>query len=54
MRARERITQLADQGSFTEEAADLRSDDPLDFFDLRPYSERLAEAELERDSVRPS
>ena len=25
---------------------DLRSDDPLDFFDLRPYTERLAEAEL--------
>jgi acetyl-CoA carboxylase carboxyl transferase subunit beta len=31
---------------FEEEAAELRSEDPLDFFDLRPYSERLAEAEV--------
>src|SRR2546423_3576523 len=46
MRARARIDQLADEGSFVEEAADLRSDDPLGFFDLRPYTERLAEAEL--------
>src|ERR671930_2201715 len=46
MRARARIKQLADEGSFTEEAAELRSDDPLEFFDLRPYPERLAEAEL--------
>ena len=46
MRARARIRQLADEGSFVEEAADLRSDDPLGFFDLRPYTERLAEAEL--------
>ena len=46
VRARERIEQLADPGSFVEEDADLRSSDPLDFFDLRPYSERLAEAEL--------
>ena len=46
MRALSRIASLADEGSFVEEAADLRSNDPLDFFDLRPYSERLAEAEL--------
>jgi acetyl-CoA carboxylase carboxyl transferase subunit beta len=46
MRARARIASLADEGSFAEEAAELRSDDPLDFFDLRPYGERLAEAEL--------
>ncbi|MBA2474660.1 MAG: acetyl-CoA carboxylase, carboxyltransferase subunit beta [Actinobacteria bacterium] len=46
MRARARIAQLADEGSFVEQAADLRSEDPLDFFDLRPYTERLAEAEL--------
>lgn len=46
MRAWARIKQLADEGSFSEEAADLRSDDPLGFFDLRPYAERLAEAEL--------
>jgi acetyl-CoA carboxylase carboxyl transferase subunit beta len=44
--ARERIRQLVDEDSFTEEAAELRSDDPLEFFDLRPYTERLAEAEL--------
>jgi len=44
--ARERIQQLADGDSFVEEAAELRSDDPLAFFDLRPYTERLAEAEL--------
>jgi acetyl-CoA carboxylase carboxyl transferase beta subunit len=42
----ERIRQLADADSFVEEAGELRSDDPLDFFDLRPYAERLAEAEL--------
>jgi acetyl-CoA carboxylase carboxyl transferase subunit beta len=44
--ALERIRQLTDEDSFVEEAAELRSDDPLDFFDLRPYTERLAEAEL--------
>jgi acetyl-CoA carboxylase carboxyl transferase beta subunit len=46
MRARARIASLADDGSFVEEATDVRSDDPLDFFDLRPYTERLAEAEV--------
>jgi acetyl-CoA carboxylase carboxyl transferase subunit beta len=46
IRARARIDSLADPGTFGEEAADLRSDDPLGFFDLRPYTERLAEAEL--------
>src|SRR3989440_2495943 len=46
MRARARIASLSDKGSFIEEAADLRSDDPLGFFDLRPYTERLAEAEV--------
>jgi acetyl-CoA carboxylase carboxyl transferase beta subunit len=44
--APERIEQLADPGSFAEQEADLRSTDPLGFFDLRPYTERLAEAEL--------
>jgi acetyl-CoA carboxylase carboxyl transferase beta subunit len=44
--AHERVVQLADPGSFVEEDADLRSSDPLGFFDLRPYTERLAEAEL--------
>ena len=46
VRARARIDQLADAGSFVEEAADVRSEDPLGFFDLRPYTERLAEAEM--------
>ena len=44
--AHERVAQLADPGSFVEEDVDLRSSDPLAFFDLRPYTERLAEAEL--------
>src|SRR5438552_3008123 len=47
VRARQRIEQLVDDGSFVEEATGLRSDDPLEFFDLRPYKERLAQAELE-------
>jgi acetyl-CoA carboxylase carboxyl transferase subunit beta len=46
MRARARIEWYADAGTFAEDAADIRSDDPLDFFDLRPYTERLSEAEL--------
>src|SRR5918993_4037261 len=44
VKARERIEQLADQGSFVEEAVDLRSADPLEFFDLRAYKERLPAA----------
>src|SRR5918992_3494431 len=46
VKARERIEQLADPGSFEEEAADLRAADPLEFFDLRSYKDRLAEAEV--------
>jgi acetyl-CoA carboxylase carboxyl transferase subunit beta len=46
MRARPRIASLVDPGSFAEESADLHSEDPLAFFDLRPYTERLAEAEM--------
>jgi acetyl-CoA carboxylase carboxyl transferase subunit beta len=46
MPARARVTWLADEGTFEEEAADVRSADPLGFFDVRPYTERLAEAEL--------
>ncbi len=46
MRARARIASLADHGSFAEEATELHSEDPLGFFDLRPYTERLAEAEM--------
>jgi acetyl-CoA carboxylase carboxyl transferase beta subunit len=46
MRAHARIAHLADEGSWVEEAAGVRSEDPLGFFDLRPYTERLAEAEV--------
>ena len=46
MGSRTRIDWYSDSDSFTEEATDVRSDDPLGFFDLRPYAERLAEAEL--------
>ncbi len=44
--ARERIAQLADRGTFAEADGHLRSADPLGFFDLRPYTERLSEAEV--------
>jgi len=47
VRAPERVSQLADAGSFEEEDADLRSADPLEFFDLKPYTERLAQAEMD-------
>src|SRR5581483_5396627 len=46
MRARARIASLADAETFAEEATELHSEDPLGFFDLRPYTERLAEAEM--------
>jgi acetyl-CoA carboxylase carboxyl transferase subunit beta len=46
MRARSRIASLVDPGTFAEEAAQLHSEDPLAFFDLRPYTERIAEAEM--------
>jgi acetyl-CoA carboxylase carboxyl transferase subunit beta len=36
---------LLDEGSFTEQDAKLRSGDPLQFTDLRPYRDRLAQAE---------
>ena len=47
VRALERIRQLADGGTFSERDADVRSADPLNFFDLRAYPDRLAEAEVE-------
>jgi acetyl-CoA carboxylase carboxyl transferase subunit beta len=50
MKARARIASVVDADSFVEEAAEMRSADPLDFVDLRPYKERLAEAELSSDS----
>ncbi len=46
VRSLERIAQLADPDSFVEDETELRSADPLEFFDLRPYVERLAEAEV--------
>jgi acetyl-CoA carboxylase carboxyl transferase subunit beta len=49
MKARARIAALVDPDSFVEQAEDLRSADPLEFVDLRPYKERLAEAELASD-----
>lgn len=45
MPARARIQHLLDEDSFEEWAADLRSLDPLGFFDRKPYSERLLEEE---------
>ena len=46
VRARRRVEQLADRGTFEEQDTDLRSADPLGFFDLRAYTERIAEAEV--------
>src|SRR5688500_15206236 len=46
VRARARVAQRADRGTFAEEDAGWRSADALTFFDLRPYTERLAEAEV--------
>ena len=46
VRALDRIAQLVDEDSFEEDETSLRSSDPLEFFDLRPYTERLAEAEV--------
>jgi acetyl-CoA carboxylase carboxyl transferase subunit beta len=43
--ARERIVQLADEGSWSEIARNLRSSDPLGFVDSRPYPERVEAAE---------
>ncbi len=46
VRARRRVEQLADRGTFEEQDTELRSADPLGFFDLRAYTERIAEAEM--------
>jgi acetyl-CoA carboxylase carboxyl transferase subunit beta len=43
--APERIAQLADPGSVHLIGEELRPADPLDFFDLRPYPERVSEAQ---------
>jgi acetyl-CoA carboxylase carboxyl transferase subunit beta len=45
--AHERIALLADAGSATFIADELRPADPLSFFDLRPYPERYTEAQRE-------
>lgn len=44
--AMERIDQIVDPGTFTEIGGDLRAADPLAFVDLRPYTDRLLDAEL--------
>jgi acetyl-CoA carboxylase carboxyl transferase subunit beta len=41
--ARERIAQVLDEGTFEEWDDQLRSTDPLQFTDKKPYSERLIE-----------
>lgn len=45
--APERIGQLVDPGTWEELGEELRPGDPLDFFDVRSYVERLDEAQLE-------
>jgi acetyl-CoA carboxylase carboxyl transferase subunit beta len=47
VRVRERIAQLADRGTFVEHDAEIRSADPLQFFDLKAYTDRIAQAEQE-------
>ena len=43
--AREYVNLLIDGGTATEHDADLRSGDPLGFVDLKPYPERLSQAQ---------
>jgi len=43
--APEYVNLLIDEGTVVEHDADLRSGDPLGFVDLKPYPERLAQAE---------
>jgi acetyl-CoA carboxylase carboxyl transferase subunit beta len=45
MPAHQRVAQLADKGSAAFIAEELRAGDPLGFLDLRPYPERLSEAQ---------
>jgi acetyl-CoA carboxylase carboxyl transferase subunit beta len=44
--AHERVAQLADRGSVDFVGEEVRAGDPLEFQDLRPYTERLSEAQL--------
>jgi len=39
------VALLTDEGSFREHDRNLRSGDPLEFVDLKPYKDRLAQAE---------
>ena len=41
--AAERLQQLLDDGQYVTHDAELRSSDPLEFVDSKPYSQRLAE-----------
>jgi acetyl-CoA carboxylase carboxyl transferase subunit beta len=43
--ASERVEALVDEGSFTDLTEPIASTDPLEFFDRRPYKERLKEAQ---------
>jgi acetyl-CoA carboxylase carboxyl transferase subunit beta len=45
LRAREYVRLLLDEDSWTEYDLDLQSGDPLGFVDLKPYQERLVQAE---------
>ncbi len=45
LRAVEYVNLLLGEGEWEEHGAELRSGDPLGFHDLKPYSERLAQAE---------
>ncbi len=47
MPARARVSMLADPNSVSFIADELRPADPLEFFDLRPYPERVADAQKE-------
>jgi acetyl-CoA carboxylase carboxyl transferase subunit beta len=44
MSARERIYHLTNNAELEEYGADLRSNDPLEFYDLKPYKNRLADS----------
>ncbi|HLA80204.1 MAG TPA: acetyl-CoA carboxylase carboxyltransferase subunit beta [Thermoleophilia bacterium] len=45
--AHTRVAQLADPGTVTFFAEELRPTDPLEFYDTKPYPERVSEAQLE-------
>jgi acetyl-CoA carboxylase carboxyl transferase subunit beta len=45
--ARTRVAQLVDENTVEPVGEELRPGDPLGFFDLRPYPERLSEAQVE-------